>query len=320
MNKKFFFITSFLLIFIIIISNFSYAYVEVTEDNLNSAFQSLISVDNENLKLTDKNAKITLENNSIKLVSKGETYNMTYSLTGKPTFSIEVPVKNGMSYDEYTKKTEGLSAPLLGYVAVANIQGVKLEDAFTYIVLSSAFRSLANNSNNSSAYVIYDGSTADESITFSTSSNNIINKEDFPNRVMDYVNSLYGKKMIVADSDSDSLNSYEYTVEEKDITASSCTLVAKLTVNTDADFSKLSGYLNSLTSSMNNNTQTTNKTTNTNSNISGSNSNKENNDYNSNIFPKTGKETNYLIVTLFSIIIICIFGIVFLKVFSKNKK
>ena len=42
----------------------------------------------------------------------------------------------GMSYEEFKKKTDNLILPMLGYIAVANIQGVEIKDASAYFLFS----------------------------------------------------------------------------------------------------------------------------------------------------------------------------------------
>ena len=72
----------------------------------------------------------------------------------------------------------------------------------------------------------------------------IIYASEFGDRVMDYVNEIYKDKQTMTDSTG--INSYVYTTEKKETTENSCKLVTTLSINLDADFSKINEYSNQL--------------------------------------------------------------------------
>lgn len=190
--------------------------VKVTKDNLNTTFQKFVSSD-----LNEENYKISVSEDTITVISNEGTYALKYDLTNKPTFTYEISVAEGMSYEEFQKITNDTTIIMLPYIAVANIQGAEIEDIMTYFGLC--------------LLEFMSGS-------FSIGNSQVINEEEFKNHVMEYVNSLYKEKKTFKDSDG--INSFEWTTEQKDVTSTSCKLVSTLKVNVDADFSKLKEYAN----------------------------------------------------------------------------
>lgn len=249
MLKKFLII--FLIVSLILVNGYmtiSYATaVKVTDENLKSSLQKFVSSSDN-----DKNYKITVENKQIKITSDDGNYTINYDLTNKPTFTYEANIAQGMSYKNFQEKTNGSSSTMIGYIAVADIQGVGYEDSLSYFamcLLASAFSGMSSaNTNNS--FVIVDDTNMSEGVTIEKDPNDTktIYASEFGNRVMEYVNSLYAEKQTFKDTDG--LNTFEMSTERKDVTTTSCKLVTTLTVDTDADFSKMIGYGNQLTDSM----------------------------------------------------------------------
>lgn len=238
MLKKFFMSLLFaIFIFVSLYTNICYAApVKVTKENLNEAFQKMASLKE---KEEEFNAKVS--DNTIEFKIDNISYILKYDLTGKPTFSIEIPIEKGMSYEEFKERTENLGIPLLGYVAVANVQGIEIQDAITYITFSYLGNALKSISNKSPYVIVELGEgvkieDSDKSKTIYTS--------EFGERVMEYVNETYPETETM--SDSDEINSYEIKIEKKDVTETSCKLVSTLRVNLDANFSKLSEYSNGI--------------------------------------------------------------------------
>lgn len=234
-------IISFLFAIIIFVSSFSNicnaASVKVTKENLTKAFEELVSSD-----INEDNMDILVEDDVIKITVDNESYNIDYDLTDKPTFSLEIPIEKGMSYEDFKKKTENLGAPIIGYAAVANIQGTGIEDAMAYLMFSY-MENISGSYSTEDSYVIVDDLNLQEGVTLEkTDDPKTIYTSEFGDKVMEYVNALYPETQTI--SDSDEINSYVMTIEKKDVTETSCKLVSKLKVNTDADFSKLNGYYN----------------------------------------------------------------------------
>ena len=207
--------------------------VTVTDKNLIEAFQKYVS-SNAN----EENYKISVSNNAIDITVDNERYTLNYDLTDEPTFSLEVPIQKGMSYDDFKKKTDNLILSSLGYVAVANIQGVEMEDASTYFLLSYLSNALNGSFSSENSYVIVDDLNLSDGVTIEkTDDSKTIYTSEFGDRVIEYVNAKYPETQTI--SDSEEINSFVMTIEKKDITETSCKLVSTLSVNLDADFSKI---------------------------------------------------------------------------------
>ena len=233
---KYFFVIC--LIFCFIFINFlsvSYGFsTPVTKENLNTSLQNFATSEYN----TDK-YQITVQDNEIQVKTEQGNYTLNYDLTGKPTFSISVPISQGISYKEFNMKTDSLYLPMLGYIGVANTQGVSFEDAPVYFELCLLESLFSNSSSETTQYIIASDGT---NVTSSTS--NVIYESDFGNHVIEYTNSIYNNKDIF--SDTSKLNSFTLTIEKKDVTSTSCNLVSTLTINTDTDFSKIKGFIDSI--------------------------------------------------------------------------
>ena len=230
-------ILSILLINVLFINCYATA-VTVTKENLNASLQKFVS-SSEN----DKDYKINVSDDIITIVSDGKNYNLNYELTEKPKFTFEVPIEKGMSYKEFEEQTGKMTLPMIGYIAVANIQGVEIDDASTYFLLSYLKNGLSGSWSSKDSYVIIDDTNLSDGVTIdkSNQSSKTIYASEFGEKVMEYVNYTYKDKQTITDASS-GINTYEFTVERKDVTETSCKLVSSLTVNVDSDFSKIKDY------------------------------------------------------------------------------
>lgn len=210
------------------------AAVPVTDENLNEALQKFV-------KANDDNYSISASNNIINITEDDETYTVSYDLTNQPTFVFETVIKKGMSYSEFQKQENNFfDLPMLGYVAVANIQGVEKENISIYLARSYLESSLNKDTSGENKYTIVDDLNVSEGVTIEkTDDPNTIYTSEFGNRVIEYLDNMYSDKLTI--SDSADINSYVYTIEKQDITDTSRKLVATTTVNLDADFSKIKG-------------------------------------------------------------------------------
>ena len=242
---KFSKITAVILIIFLLNTLFFSCYatpVTVTKENLSESLQELGSSDS-----IDKNYKVNVSDEVITITTTdGESYTLNYDLTDKPTFSIESLIQQGMSYADFKEQTDNLlSLPLLGYMAVANIQGAEFEDAIIYFVMSFLESSINDSKSNDNSYIIVDDTDLSDEVTTVTSESDqeIIYASEFGERVMEYVNATYKDKQTTTDA-TNGINSYELAIEKNDVTENSCKLVSSLTVNVDADFSKIKGISN----------------------------------------------------------------------------
>ncbi len=106
-------------------------FVVITNDNLEEAFQRFVSSE-----ANKENYNISVSNNVIDITVDNENYTLNYDLTNKPIFSIEIPITKGMNFTEFQEKNDEVMLLILGYIAVANIQGSEMEDAISYFVFS----------------------------------------------------------------------------------------------------------------------------------------------------------------------------------------
>ena len=230
-----------------------------------------------------------------------------------------------MSYNEFEEKTGGLIASAVGYGAVANIQGANIEDASSYILFHLLFTGLSKGISASSSkegyYTIVDDTKEGTTIVKDPNDEKTIYVSEFGNHVMEYVNSLYGEKQTF--SDADELNTYEMTIERKDVTPTSCKLVSTLTVNTDADFSKVNGYAQQMTEQMveslgNSLSNSLNESLINKSDNKAKDS--ENKTADLSAIPKTGEENSIVLNILYTVILLASIGVVCLIITKKNKK
>lgn len=237
-----------LLIIILLSTGFYNCYatgVVVTKENLNTAIQKYASSASN-----DENLEITVADNTISIKSDESNYFLKYNLTQKPTFSYEIPVKEGMNYEDFKSQIDCLNFTMIGYAAVANIQGVEINDALTYFLMIYMKSVLNGSWSSGDSYVIYDDTQADDSVTIDRDENDkTILVSEFGERVMEYVNATYKDKIVIQDS-QDNINSFEWIIERKDVTETSCTIASTLSVNTDADFSKINEYVNKVEESI----------------------------------------------------------------------
>lgn len=273
------------------------ANVQITNENLISAFQKFESSEENKNKYS-----IKLENGQIKVTtSNGEVYIVNYTLEDKPTFTLEMPIKDGMSYNDFKRQTQNLIVPVVGYFAIANIQGVEYKDSreYFYSYLDGEFNGFLSKNN---SYVVVDDINSENNIVIDNNVS-IINASEFSTKVMEYVKKVYKDKQTI--NDLDDINSFVWSIEKQDIPNSntSCKLISTVTVNLDANFSKLKNYSN-----LANNTPTQTIPANTAGTITTENNANEdidNTTTNSNL-PAVGKEVIVDIICIVSFVILIV--------------
>lgn len=235
LKQKYIFI--FLIVFIIVsisLTNFA-AYVPVTEESLNSALQGFVSSG-----ANTENYQISMSDGKINISVDGKSYILNYDLTNNPQFTISFPIQQGMNYNEYEDQLGNVVLPMIGYIGVANIQGVNYEDAYSYFGMCALMNTMSNM--NSSKYVI-----VSDGADFNDKDKIVIYESDFKNHVMEYVNSIFSSKQTFRDAEKvGGFNTFTWTTEQTDVTETSCNIVSTVTINTNADFSKINGYTNYL--------------------------------------------------------------------------
>lgn len=299
-----------LMFFIIVfICNNVYAeYITVTDENLIASLQKF----GESEANEESNYKISVSNNVITISVDNENYVLNYDLINKPTFSVEMTIEKGMSYDEFEKISDNLVLPMIGYVAVADIQEINMEDALIYFAFTFLGSALSGSGTSENSYVIVDDVNVSEGVTIEkTNDSKTIYVSEFGDRVIEYIDSMYKEKQDI--SDASGINSFSFSIEKQDTTETSRKLIATLSVNTDADFSKINGYADGLKDSF------------INEDISGENTQddsetKVENKIDIDILPKTGEKINVFLIVLYIIVGICSIALITLFLTKKNRK
>lgn len=207
---------------------------KVTKEELQKSFSNLIKdewLEYDNIKVEDD--KIILE-------KENEKYYVAYSLDDKAEFTYVWPIKKGITYEEFDIRKKMLdSIPMEMYSGIANVCGCSYSVSM-YNMLYATLSSLADENgtytwSSDDHYMVVDLA---EGVTIERDENSkTILASEFPDRVMEYVNDLYENKQIIKDTQT--INSFVYTIERTDVTEDSCNLVAKIIIDTTADFEKM---------------------------------------------------------------------------------
>lgn len=306
------------IIMIICSVNVCFGSTIVTESNLKKSLEDYSKSETNKDKYI-----INLNNNNINIELDGKKYIVKYDLTGKPTFYYEIPISKGMSYRDYKEKTDMIfDIVSIAYMSVANIQGVKFDEAFTYFGFTS-LSNLNGEYSTENSYVIVDDMNMDSGVNVNveTDDQKTIKQSEFGDRVMEFVNAMYKNKISYSDSGSEYLNTYEYTIERTDVTETSCKLISKITINTNAKFSSISNLINDSNSEQSEKKETTEDSQNSLSKENKNevkNENIDNNKSNTNL-PKTGTNDFIFIIIPISIILAVFVWIKYRKLNNYSK-
>ena len=217
--------------------------LEVNKEKLKNAFETIFTENTEDgLKIEEGAAFKQITDSTIEFELDGKTAIINYEMVdNKAIFRNTVNITEGMSYDKYEEETANLSMPLMGYVAVANIAGVELEDSLTYMLLSmleSAFGSLVSGeiTEETGYMIIEDGVTVESSDNLK-----VIKKSEFGKYAVEYAEAFY--KDSVSYDDSKGLNTYgiKYRTNK---TEKNYEIEFITTVNLEGDFAKITEQAN----------------------------------------------------------------------------
>ena len=221
----------------IILTIYSSCYattVQITKENLEQSFQNILSSQS----VQDNGITgVEVGDDTITVSTTNKENKMKYDLTDNPTFTVEMNIQDGMSYDEYEEEEENLSSIMLSYLAIANLNNVEVDKAFWYFALTYMGDGLSNGGLQSSEYIIYDDRDldSDADVEIDADGKTVIKASEFEKYAMDYANSLLKEPETISDADKG--NTYQLYMEKQDVTDTSCKIVFTLTVNKDADFS-----------------------------------------------------------------------------------
>ena len=232
----------FILIFTIVLilqANVSSATLKTkTKEDLEEGLGKILELETDNEFDNENNISMNFEYNItddvMNLIIDGKEYSIKYDLQEDPTFTYEVQIENGMTYEQYSEEVEMILIPIYGYIAIAINEGVKIESAVVYPLLNIMGSALSSNNLNvveQDDFIYYDS----DKINMSDLENyKSIKKSEFSNNVMDFVNTVYENDITY--SDSESINSFTLTVDKENVANDSCNLVATLTINQDASY------------------------------------------------------------------------------------
>ena len=213
LKKKILFI--FIILVFLICSTCYAASVPITKENLSQSFQDVIS---SGVISTDEEYNIIgaeVQDNTIIINTNSGPINIKYSLEDKPTFSCEIQVQNGMTYEEFEAEQNKLSGTMYSYLAVAEMNNIDIGKALMYFTMS-----------------LLSGGEGSFDISGSTSAT----KDEIEQDIMGYVNSQYGEKKVISDNGEGMANTFTLEMEQQDVTDTSCKIVWTLTINEDGNF------------------------------------------------------------------------------------
>lgn len=278
------------------------AKVEVTKEKLTETFKKFLESENNEDAM---NAEVL--DDIIKISSGEDEYEIKYDLKDKPTFIVEALIKDGMSFEDFEDELNKSMLLMLGYIGVANIQGVTIEDSGAYFslwYLSQAFNGVSN-----SQYIIYDdANTTDNMIPETNENQKLIKQSEFHKYVMEYINSVYKDDINLKDSNG--INSFEWTMKREDVTDSSCKLVSTMSIDLDADFSKIEKLVDDMEDSFNTTVDNSTKENVIGNEVENETNQEKNTTVNINSIPKAGIEFGtkdiLKIIIFVSVLSICI--------------
>ena len=268
----------------------------------NTAYAEFISVNKEKLEETlsniDIEGEVSVTDDTISVKTDEYNFVVKYDLSDKPTFWCETEISKNISEEEYSHILQSLGMPLtLGYYPVTIIQGVDKS-----ILLDLTYNLITNGyPSNSSQYNANSG-------------------EYYGDNILEIAQEMWKNKA----TSRDEFNTYEWTIETKDYTDTSCKAISTVIVNTEADFSKLKETTKEELNTSNNDSKPLDnekeekevKEVKEEKEVT---DNAKNNDVKK--LPRSGKTTNYLTIALYCVIIVCTFSIIlyFYKIYKENR-
>lgn len=238
-----------LLIFIvlpILLSPKNYA-VDIKEETLENALNNLSQYEgfDQNTKIsmdkTNKKINFSTQNSENNIIN----YTINYDLSDKPTFSVETTIGNSTTYEQWVEKQAELLSPVILYVPIASINGVSEDDSLFYM-LEKILVDISKHITPSS----YKIEETNDIVKITDKDGNNIPVSEFPKHAIEITKDYYNKDIIITDSDS--ANTFKLISKIKEISETSCTLQTVFTLNSNGDFSKVSGYIDNTTNEMSN--------------------------------------------------------------------
>ena len=287
--------------------------IQITEESLEQAILDFASSLGNY-----ENFNVSVQNNVVTINAENETFTYNCDLTARPTFTSAVEINADMSEEEMEQKMNNFIGPIFSYAAIAHMHGVESTDSMYYLMIS-CLCSCMDAVKQLNSEELFDPNATDY---------------DYE-EVFTAMEEIFNKLSTI--SDSDGINSYTLKVEMTDISATSFTLKTNLVIEPNAEIERVKGYMDRAskdfsdlfeTSNFNNIDELTNVLYEKMSNLEytsyldNSNSAVQDADVQEGTgkLPKTGLETNYILIALFIVFGTCSVGLIILLPKIKNKK
>ena len=208
--------------------------VEVTKDMFEKGLKNAFDYINENM---SGGNQYTYELKDDKVVVKvaGQSYDVTYNLTGDLSFKTEVEVKNGMTYDEYQEKVEGLDVSIFVFFGYLNAKtNLTIENAVYYYTLM-LFDNMGDW-NSEDSIVIYQSGVRDE-----VNAPNVFYEDTFANDVTDYVD--LSNKEAKPITDKSLADTFELIQRAEVVDENTRKIISEVTVDADTDLNKINEFV-----------------------------------------------------------------------------
>ena len=300
-----------LLVIYLILSEFCMSYaanVKVTDENLEKATKDLIEY-SKNSVFFGKKYEVTLENKKLIINVGGEKYTIDYDLTNKPKFTYEAEFNKNTKFEEFKNKTDIFGIPMINiFSIVSNIQGNDFIESYIYATKYIDFNKILPENN-----MFFTDNPDVKSLPGDT--NITVYSGERDQKVLEYIEALFSNK--IAFDDSNGLNLLKYSLERKDVTATSCKLVVNMEINPDGDFSKLHDYLEEI-SSKDNKISNNEETKDNNDKSVDTEQNEKSEVTKGSTIPRTGIVENPLLIVAYVLIGVSLLGIIALILTRKD--
>lgn len=233
------------------------ASLEVNKENLSKAFGELYSYPfGDGWDIAEDLNLINITDTEVELDLGDEICKFNYEISeDKIIFKKKVSITDGMSYEKFQEETGYLYAPIMGYMAVAKMADVEIENSFMYIfftIIESAVDSLWTSDTNLDMFynpyiVVEDEAIIEISGDMQKLTTNgmtieltndikIIKMSEFGKYAVDVTEQTYNDGIIYNDEKNFNTYSLEFKTNRTD---KECSVEAVLSVNLNADFSKI---------------------------------------------------------------------------------
>ena len=224
----------FLIISILLLSITCLNVKAITKEELEDAIASITS--------ESDSTQISIDDEYIYLTSETKEAKISYDLE-KNEFVYVNEIPNDITYEEYKELNNDISSviiPLYGLNA-----GIDTKDVLSYLS-AVALSSLSGTYTLADAnyMIVSDGVTVE-----GDSDTLVIEESKFSEYLDDVLDLDYADAKVMSDNTDDGLGLFKETIERKKMDNGNNALVTTLTVNEDADFSKLDGYYDKLVDS-----------------------------------------------------------------------